>query len=103
MTFIINMEVPITSWEFGHKRQLPGKIPMQVTYSDGGYWANFEMERDWVVSCITRSQFVKRFPERKLQDNLFAGIHALKFPSGAIFDCVLAQHPDKEIRRRCWR
>ena len=103
MTFSVNNEVPITSWELGSKRHLEGKIMMQVTYSDGGKWQDFLMEKDWVISCIVRSQFVRRFPEKNLFYNLFACMYAIKFPSGVIFDCVMAQSNNKDIRRACWR
>ena len=72
-------------------------IPMKVTFKDGGIWQFFPMRKTEVIELI-KGQGRGHFHSPNCKP--FA---AMRFPSGAIYDFILAASRDKATRVRAWR
>lgn len=85
------------------------KINVQVTFQEGGDWLPMTLEFRTVICIIQRDLMdllvIGQFKGWESLQPLghYMGIHAIKFPSGAIYDSVLARNLRREVRRQCWR
>lgn len=83
-------------------------INVEVTYEEGGAWHKVRAAKESILWAIMRERMNKELQDTPFfsvliaPSNYFCDWHAIRFPSGAIYDFVLARRKDF-ARRLAWR
>lgn len=84
-------------------------ITVEVTYLEGSFWHRCTIPKESVAWAIARDRQDTRIQNDPIYSKLispmgyFCNWSAMRFPSGAIYDFVLARSKDPCIRKLAWR
>lgn len=70
------------------------EMKIQITTKEGGMWKEADINTETVIEFIKLAQYTSYW---------YLPVYAIRFPSGIIYDFVLAQKRDPKLRKLAWR